>query len=223
MAKFRSVAMGVYAGRCSSPWRAARSRAGVPSGGGDATGLEPGLVRVKIADVGSFPHLRTHTHRSTEVQRAVGGGAQLASTRVACDSVPACARKGAALRLGAGVHLARPQWRAKAGMQSHVTRHTTHDTTSRHHAACINGGLPERSCHGAGVRTSTTSPTPTHATQDRHGMTAGPPEPEVRWDARHMAWRCDAWWPSVRRSQVRLDAPSASAPGTAAWGCCVRG
>jgi hypothetical protein len=145
MAKFRSVARGVYAGRCSSPWRAARSRAGVPSDGGNATGLEPGLARVKTADVGSFPHLRTHTHRSTEVQRAAGGGARLASTRVACDIVPACARKGATLRLGAGVHLARPQWRTKAGMQSHVTRHTTHDTTSRHHAACINGGLPERS------------------------------------------------------------------------------
>jgi hypothetical protein len=109
IAKFRSVARGVYAGHCSAPWRAARSRADVPIGGGDAACLEPGLARVKTVDVGSFPHLRTHTHRSTEVRRAAGGGALLASTRAACGSVPACVGKGAALRLGVGVCLARPQ------------------------------------------------------------------------------------------------------------------
>jgi hypothetical protein len=53
----------------------------------------------------AFAH--THRHQSTEVQRAAGGGTWLACTRAARGIALACARKSAALRLGAWVFLAR--------------------------------------------------------------------------------------------------------------------
>jgi hypothetical protein len=77
---------------------------------------------------------------------------------------------------------------------------------------------------GAGVRMSTTSPhtlvcytrTPRHESRSmwnpRHDAMRG-----TRHDARGVRW------PSVRWSQVRLDASRTSAPGTTTWCCCVRG
>jgi hypothetical protein len=62
---------GWYAGRCSAAWRALRSRAGEPSGGDDAAGLEPGLTRVKDKQTWGFPPpSRTHTHTHTGAQRS---------------------------------------------------------------------------------------------------------------------------------------------------------
>jgi hypothetical protein len=68
-----------HAGHRSAPWRAACSRAGVPPGGGDATGLEPRLSRVQNKQMRgyflNFAHTFTPEHPGLGEQqvRALGG------------------------------------------------------------------------------------------------------------------------------------------------------
>jgi hypothetical protein len=145
-----------YVGCCSAPWRAARSRIGEPSGGGDAAGLEPGLAQVKDKQMWGFPS-PSHTHTDTRAQRSSEQQAEahgwLARARRAASLWRARAR---ARRSGSALgcswpgcydtreHLQEKGWLdAKAGSQARATRRTTHDTAARHHPACVSSGLPE--------------------------------------------------------------------------------
>jgi hypothetical protein len=166
--------------------------------------------------VGIFPTLADEC-RSARAQRAKHGGAGSASSRATCVSVSARVTRRTRLgHHGVCEHLQENEGRTRHDEQRTTPRRGIKGESHRRASAVVYRhelGL------GAGVRTATT---PSHPRSlHKNSTTRRPVHRFSRHDATR-GTRHSVRWPSVQRSQVWLDASRTSAPGTVAWGCCVR-